>query len=333
MTDQTTPSEGGEFTRADAVAAIKAMDAPQETTTVENPAAAPVEAAPEPEDDQSEAVPTAEDEPGQGAPATGDEEAEPADQEAPVIDYPRSWAAEDREVFAALPEDARTIILARENQRDSAVSKAQKEASDARRAAATEVSKLTELKPQIEGLIERASKTFADQWSNIDWVAWAQQDPGAAMAGKFQMEQERDELARLGETQKTVNQLEIQKFTEAEAAKLPEVCPDLADPKEGPARRKSVAEFLLKQGITYDQLPNVSAVEMSIAYDAMRFRQRQTPPPLKAPTSPALTKTPPARPAASPSRSPDNELATAKRRFAQTGSREDAVAIMKLQGM
>lgn len=331
-----TPEQSGALSVEQAIEAIRPPAQEPQTPATPQPEPAPVEAAEEGDDTQSEALPEAEDEGGQDDPAPADEEADNTDQgEAPVIEYPRSWAAKDREVFAALPEEARAVILAREGERDRAVSKAQQEASEARKRAEQEAEGYLSLKPQLESLLERADATFADRWGRMDanaWAAWVQEDPASAMAARFQMEAEQAELSALKEQAKNAEQQEIQKFVRDEMEKLPQVAPELADPAQGQQRRTELAKFLLEVGVPREQLPRVSAVEMSIAYDAMRFRKLQAAKPPVKPATP--TQQPPQRRPVAPTAAPQRDSQTRSieqlsARLAKSGSEEDAIRLLQ----
>lgn len=322
----------GPMSRESAVEAIKAMEAPApEAKPAPEVAAAPAEEEDEP---NSEAAPTAEDDVDQEDPAIDAEEADETDQETPAIGRPRSWDAKDGAVFDALPDDAKAIIRRRENDRDRAVSKAQKEASDARKAAETEVGALQQLRPQIEGALDRVSKAYADRWDGVteaDWARWADENPEATIKLRFQFDADKAEKAKLQKAADAISQADLQKSAAAELAKLPEVCPPLADAKEGRANLQKLGTFLVESGIDPHQLASVTALELSLAWDAFQYRQLKARPPQT--TNPAPAHRAPVRPVAAPSRSPSNDLARARNRLAQTGAREDAVEVIKRLGL
>jgi hypothetical protein len=329
------PDAGGEGGGDDApMTREAAMEVIRDAPPVDS---APVQAAPAEGEQptESEAAPTAEGVEGQGDQPPVGEEAE-IDPEAPAIDFPRSWDAKGREVFASLPDEAKAIVLARENARDTAVSRAQSEASQK---VAAEVTKLnTELRPQFEAVLDRANKYFAETYDGIteaDWARWAEEDPTATFKLRTRYDADRAQKAAIQQVVEQQRQQEIQTFVADEFAKLPEVAPDLVDPKEGAARRQSLAKFLLETGVvgSVDQLPNVSAVEMSLAYDAMRYRQLKAAPPAATPQNQPAQGRPPVRPGAAVPRSPSNDFDRAKNRFAQTGRREDAVEVIKRMGI
>ena len=279
-----------------------------------------------------------------GAEPVYDDLAEPADEptlgaddgdpaEAPAIAPPRSWDAEARAAFAALPREAQERIAARENERDRAVSRAQQEASDARRKAETEASNLGRYQAELDQLLPRAERVFADRWRGVDWVAWAQADPAAAQVGRLQYEAEQGELARLNAVHQLNRTHARGRYMSAEAEKLSELAPDLADPREGPSRKAAVARFLIDNGAEPQALADLGAAAISIAYDAMRYRAAETALKTRPPQAGQASARVPARAAIRPAASEPASAQTrgtqaAANRFAQSGSVDDAIALL-----
>lgn len=273
------------------------------------------------------------DDPPETEPVEPEGETSDPEPQASAIAAPESWDAEARAKFATLPADLQQLVADRDAEAKRATSRAMTEASEAKKRAETEASGIAQYKAALDQLIPNAQRTFADKWADVDWVRWASEDPAAAQIGRFQFEQEQGELARLKAVHQQTEQVQFAKFLEAEEGRLKEIAPQLADPKEGPAKRKAVAEYLTSQGIQSEALRGVSAVEMSIAHKAMLWDQAQAA--AKAP-KPAATAKPapaPARPtvkpaAAQPGSSPQRNAFQAQNRFAQTRSVDDAVALL-----
>jgi len=109
---------------------------------------------------------------------------------------------------------------------------------------------------------------------------------------RTQMEAEQQQVQQLMAAKQQADDYQYNKFVEAEQAKLPEYAPDLADPKEGANRRIELANWLVKTGVNPQVLKNLSALETSLAYDAMRWRNAQA----KAKTLASQPKQPAAQP-------------------------------------
>jgi hypothetical protein len=281
--------------------------------------------APEEREDDEEipAEPTADDpEPIEAAA----EEAEP-EPELPAIDPPHSWDADAKADFAQLPRELQEKVVQRETQREKAVSEAQQRAAEAVKRAEAEASTLGQYKTALDQLIPQAQQTFANRWQGVDFAKWAEEDPIAAFQGKEQFDAEMREMQRLHAAQQFAQREQYAKFLEAEGAKLPELAPDLADPEKGPARKEELKGFLVSAGIPETDLAYVSAAQLAIAYDAMRFRQ------LQAKARDAV-KPPPARPALRPSPAPERpshqrSVEQINGRLNRSGSVDDAVALLR----
>ena len=291
----------------------------------------------QPADEPSEAAPTAgdaEDPDPEEEQATLGEEAEEDDPDAgPVIGPPRSWDADARAVFAKLPPDIQQTIVERESQRDRAVSKAQQEAGDARRRAEQEAGEIGQFKGALDQLIRRGQATFQDRWADFEQNFPTLVDQfGAEQALKWRAErdQEHAELARLNAAHQQAAQHQRARFVATEHQRLTELSPELSDPKTGGARRESLARWLIEQGVDRGVLPDLDARTVALAYDAMRFRvgahkvqEAKTTRPAPAPARPGAKPT-----AAQAARPQHRTVETAKSRFAQTRSVDDAVALL-----
>lgn len=257
------------------------------------------------------------------------------DPETPAIEAPRSWGADDKAVFATLSPEAQAIVLAREEDRDRATSKAVTEAGQARTQAQQEAAAISNLRVQMDAFLPQALQTFASRWEGIDWAAEAQRDPVAAFQAKAQFESEQAQINQLQAAQQQAQAVEHQNHVRTVAAELQTIAPDLSDPKEGPARVSALSKFLTSDlGYTPDTLKWATANDLSVAYDAMRYRQ------LQAKAKQALTRTPsapskPVKPAGAGDRAaPEQRDARAIRnRFAQTGKHDDAIALIIAQGL
>jgi ElaB/YqjD/DUF883 family membrane-anchored ribosome-binding protein len=307
----------------------QAADAPGNDVEVKDEAAADTPAGAADDDEISADATAAEDgaDPDDGATDTETEGAEP---ETPAIDPPDWWSAEHKARFAELPADLQHIVLEQERTRVSATGKAMQEAAEVRKKAEAEVQKASEITQALGQWLPQAIETFKSRWDNVDWAAWAESDPQAAIAAKFQYDAEQAELQRISTAKQEADKLQRRRQVEAEAERLKIVAPALADPKDGPKRREELASYLRTQGATEEQLTDISADVAAIAYKAMLWDRAQAglkaPPPRKP--APKAVK-PSAQP---PSDTPQRETQRLRNRFRQTGSIDDAVALLNSQG-
>lgn len=336
MTVETGAPESGGLSVADAVAHLNAQD--DETPATETQA--PAEAAAEPvAETPSEGAPSASEEASAEAetpPAEG-EEGEAAEQVETPLEPPLYWKPEAKAKFATLDPELQAEILAQEGPREAAAAKAKEEAAQVRAAADQETQGIQAFAEALSKFLPQAVQTFRGRWGdNPDWVAYAQQNGAEAMTvAKAQYEAERNQLLQVHQATKTADAQAHQAYVAGEYKALEKIAPDLADPKEGPARRTEVTKFLVDVGVPKEAIHRISAVEMSLARDAMLWRQAQaksSPNPAPKPV-PAAT-TPLARGAAAAgSADPKVKQAqTAKNRFVQTRSIKDAVALLNAQG-
>lgn len=306
--------------------------------------AAPEQAAAE--GTETEAEPAAEDaiEP---ETATDGEDAEPEDAEEaeeaelPAIEPPRFWDAEAKDRFRELPRDLQELVLAKETERDKATSKAIEEAALKRKAADGEASRIAQLNGVLDKLLPQAVETFKSRWEGVDWNAVIdQQGADQALKLRNQMEAEQAQLQQLQAAKSQAENVQFARFVEAETAKLPELCPDLAVPDQKVAneRKQALGKFLISTGIPAESLRHMSALETSIAYDAMRWRQAQaeakakSSAPKPAPKSAAVPK-PSIRATAAPAKggSPQQQrIQTLERKPSLTI--DEAVELLDLQG-
>ena len=334
--------------------AMAALREPEEQQAAEaapegEPEAEPAQAEEPGADPESEPEPTGEEPLDPEAAIEGEPTEEPeSDPETPAIAAPQSWDAAERAVFATLPPATQAIIANRETERDRAVSRAQQESTQARKEARAEADAqliaLAQVKTHFDEIATRAEKVFADQYANVDWVAFARADPAAYQIAKAEYDAHLGELQRVQKAQadadqvkQQADQVQFQNYVQGELARLQEIAPHLADPKTGATTRFEVTKFLLDNGIPEDAIRQISAAEMRIAWESKEYRKLKAAGKITAarPAAQAPRPTPaPARaaaPSAAPAQRPTAQrtVEAAKNRFAQTGSTDDAVALLR----
>jgi hypothetical protein len=295
-------------------------------------AAAPTEAAAPEEPEEPIAQSTGE-EADEAPEAVEGEEAETPEPEAPVVDAPHWWTAEQKALWSEVPAHIQAVVAEQESNRERATSKAKQEAAEARNRSEAEAKGMGDIKSRLEAILPQAAAAFASKWpEQIDWVATAQEHGvEQTQLWKLQYEQEQQTLQRMTAAREEAEAREFQNFVQTEFARLPEVEPELVDP----ARRQSVVSFLLERGLPPEQIRNAGALELSLAYDAMRFRQNQAKAKasLVAPVKKPVAARPTVAPGAAQSQSPTERTAQQVRnRFAQTRSVDDAVALLLAKG-
>jgi len=254
---------------------------------------APTEAAPAQTD--SPAEPTAEDTTGAETQTDGETTAETTETEAeeanqPAIEPPKFWDADAKERFKALPPDVQEIIVRKEDERNSATARAMQESAEKKKAFDAEASRLQQLTAGLDKQIPVAldalkyqRDAFNQKWGNVDWNAAVDLHGGDAVI-KLQMQRDAerewiDEQAkRIQQIQSAKDEAEksrFQEFVAQEEAKLGQYAPELTDPKLGNERKQALGKFLLDLGLPAERIPHLTAIEASIAYDAMKWRNGQ----------------------------------------------------------
>lgn len=313
-------TETGALSVEDAVAHLSAEEAveDQPQTTAQ----------PEIEDDAPETV-SEEDDLADGDEGDDAENQTEDDPEPPAIDPPKSWDAEHKEKFAALPRDVQEYLLARETERDKGVSVQQQRAAEARQAAEREAQAVAALKPQIETLMGQAQKVFQQSWQGMDATAWAQlaqTDPNRYVALKAQHDADVQALQQLDAARQQAEAVEYSSFAQAQTARLAEVAPHIAsDPKA----QAEVFDYIGKAipNITPDTARWISAEEFVIAQKAMLYDRAQAPQP-----KPQGKKVITAKPSPAPAPLKQRQSAQVVDRFRKTGSIDDAVALLNQRG-
>lgn len=327
MSETATPDTGA----LSVDAAIASLLPPEQPVEQEQAQEAPAEAAEGQEEPQGEASSPEEAADGAETPDDGEQTTE---EEAPVVaaEPPAYWSKDAKEAFAQLSPELQAVVLAQEGPREEAAAKAKAEAAETKRAAEAEMGKVKALADQLADFLPQALETFQSRWGqNPDWVGYANEYGAEAMAvAKVQYEAELAQLQKLSAAKQQAETQAYEAYVKAEAAKLAEIAPELADPEKGGERRQAVAQYLVKAGVDPDSIRHISAAEMSLAHKAMLWDEAQAK--LKAAPKPAPKPAPkaaPVRPAAAQPGTPQQRTAQQiQHRFAQTRSVDDAVALL-----
>lgn len=345
MTDQSDAGNGA-LSTDDAVGLLIAGGEQDEAEGVE-PDAEPTA--------EPEAEPAADEPSGEG----GEEEREPDEPEAeagPAVEPPPFWKPEHKEVFAKLPAEAQEAIKAYDQQREATVRGSMLQAAEARKSFDAQAAELAKLAPQVaavadeaQAMFERPVEGLTDSqgnaikpmpWSQIDFDAWHKQDPLAASVAWTRFQSETATLARIkAASQVSQKQAQDQAFgayIADQTQALQVLNPDLAS---DPGKRAAIGKHLIERGYTPDVLRGIGALDLDVAYDAMRWRELQA----RAKTAPRAGAQPPrtaqaqsrtVRPSAAVPAVPSQKRAAteAANRFAQTGNIDDAVAALNARG-
>lgn len=297
------------------------------------------------EETPSEAEPAAEEEPGADTP-TEEPAAETPEPAIPAIEAPQFWDADAKAAFAAFTPDQQRIVADQAKAQNAAAGKAIEDAAQARKAAEGQASKVTQLAEQLNAFLPKAIDTFKGKWADHDWDRLSTENPAQYVADERQFKVEQEQLRTIAVQADEANRLELQRYQAAELDTLSKIAPihkasELVDPKTAPQTRMAVATYLASNGIDPALLARISAVEMVIAYKAMKLDEAETKAlaavaaPKPAP-KPATSAPKPAsgavRPTAAPAQAPTRQRSvdTARAALDKSGSVDDAVALLLL---
>lgn len=314
-----------------------ALSIDQAIAAIIEPEAEPAGADTQPDNQELDAPSPGDEDASEPVEAAADEDAETQEPEAPAVDAPHWWTADKKAKFAELSPELQAIVAEEEANRERAVSRLKQEAAESRKQADAELAKMGDITSRLTQTLTQAEQVFAGKWpAEIDWAATARQY-GAEQAYMLQVEWDRDTklLGRLKAEREAAEGRAFQSFVQAEFAKLPEVDPELADPKQGAQRRQTVTEYLVKQGIPVDQVKHAGALEYALAHKAFKWDQHVAEQ-AKAKTALANPKpkpVPAARTVAPAAAAPqvssrERAVQPIRNRFAQTRGIDDAAALI-----
>lgn len=311
---------------SDAAPAPEVIDTPVEAAPVEadEPDEAPEGEQPIEDGDQPSDL---------DAPETAsDEDGEEVEPERPAIEPPHFWSADAKARFGELPYELQLVVQENEKAGSRAATQRLEEATLAKKAAEAKAEVLSTLAERIEAAAEQAETTFANRWQGMDQTAWlklSRDNPQQYIQLKAQYEAEQDAVQRAHTAKDAATQVQRETWRNQQIEALKTLQPELVDPVKGAENLSVLGAYLVQQGAAEQDLPNIGALEMSVAWKAMKYDELQA-------IKPTLKQQPKAalRPGAAPPAIPakDREVQRLRNRFAQTGSREDAVALMLAEG-
>ena len=205
------------------------------------------------------------------------------DNEAPpepvtAIEPPQFWDADGKERFAKLSPASQKEVVEYEKQRTAAVAKAMQKAAETTKQSEA---KLRQLQEAADGIGEYVSSQTAHMQA---WETWlgsdaaqelADTNPIAYNAELARYDREKRSYETVLSKKTEAEKLTLQTFYQEQSKLLPDVAPELADPKEGPKRWSETMDYLRAQNIPAPQILGISAVEASVAYKAMLWDRAQ----------------------------------------------------------
>jgi len=221
------------------------------------------------------------------------------DNEAPpepvtAIEAPQFWDAAGRERFAKLSPASQKEVVEYEKQRTAAVAKAMQKAAETTKHSEAKLRQLAEAAERIGEYVEAQSGHMQD-WENWLGSSAAQElavtNPTAYNAELARYDREKRDFEKVQADKAKAEEVTFSTYVEEQRRLLPQVAPELADPKEGPARLRETTNYLLELGIPLKQVQGAAAIEALLAYKAMLYdkamlKAKEAPKPKPKPAGP-----------------------------------------------
>ncbi len=297
---------------------------------------------------ESEAAPVAADDASPPLEATGETEA-PADaEETPPIEPPRSWKAEEKERFRALPRETQEYLAERESERDRLLNRSQSEAAEKLKGLTAKEQAVEQARQQYEAALPQLLQTLqtsqngefhdvrtiqdVERLAREDWPRYLQWDVAQKKIAAVQQE--------MLSAQQRQQQEKTQRFTDfarKEDDAFIERVPDMADKVKAERLQKQALSLLKDLGFSDSELGQSwngdkdlslrdHRIQMLIR-DATLYRDALA----KSKTAQAKPVPPVQRPGVSTGRSAgkEQELKSLAERLEQTGNPRDAAAFLR----
>ena len=206
----------------------------------------------------------------------GEQEETEAEGTAPSIDAPHFWPEDAKQHFSSLDPVTQAYVAHQDKLAQAAVTKAQEEVSAKVRTQTAQITheyqgKLMHLEQSVE---VAEALTLAEYGLSDQQLAQAiiqGYDANEVQQYKINRDAHKEKLEALKAQVNQVKEQQFDSFVKAEQVKLAEIAPDLTDN----ATLTQVGKFLADAGRTQEELRHASAADLSLAYDAMRWRNSQ----------------------------------------------------------
>lgn len=186
---------------------------------------------------------------------TAESQAEP-EAELPPIEPPRSWKAEEKERFKALPRETQAYLAERETERDRAIRQSQNEAAEKLKGLTAKEQAVEQARQQYEAALPQLLQTLQNQqageFSDIktiqdverlareDWPRYLQWDVAQKKIAAVQQE-----MLSANQRQQQEKQQKFSEFAQRQDDLFKDRVPDMGDPAKA-VKLQSAAMSVLK---------------------------------------------------------------------------------------
>ena len=254
------------------------------------------------------------------------------DDEAVAGDAPQWWDAQAKAHFAELPPEVQDIVWGQEYKREAVVQKAKAQARDAAEAALHEAGFARTLAERLAEAMPDHVGNFQEYYGDIDWEAYAHQDPEAAEADWTRYQQGLNELHEVEAARVEAEALYQNHFVREQGRRLEEIAPEIARNAD---TLQAIGDYLPGTGIAAEALMHASAEEIVILnkarmYDEMMFKAQSR---AGAPSRSATpVRVPPQGAGRTITTSQQREARALHNRFAETRDRDTAAELISKLG-
>jgi hypothetical protein len=272
-------------------------------------------------------------------------EAEPVEA-LPPIEPPRSWTKDEKSRFETLPRETQEYIASREQEREKAIRQSQNEAAEIRKAAEAERAQIAQQRQQYEARLPELMASlqaaqagqFADVRTPQDVQRLASEDPLRYLqwtAHQQQVSAVHNEMRQAQERQTQEFQNQWSDFASREDRLAVEKIPELSNPEQRVKVQDAARSYLSDLGFSETELASAWNGQAALSprdhrfqmlvMDAVRYREG------KVQAKKAIAEKPlPAvqRPGTAPVARPDSNLQALSKKLEQTGSFDDAAAVI-----
>ena len=233
---------------------------------------------------------------GEATPPPGESETQETEAALPPLDAPRSWTAEDKELFKALPRETQERLVDRERSRERDFNRRQQEATEKLKGLTAKEQQVEQARERYEQslpallqtLQESQAGEFADIKSLQDVTQLAQADPFRfAQWQAHQMkiaavQQQIDESSKRRAEEKSTH---WQNFVKEQDALFFEKASEMTDPKKAAEMGQAAISYLQDVGFSDDELGQMWTGQKEVPLrdhrvqllirDGVRYRQAQ----------------------------------------------------------
>ena len=250
----------------------------------------------------------------------GEDEEEADIEPETAIEAPSFMDATQRAQFATLPTEAQQIVARQSQMLQADYTRKSQGIAEKSKALDTRIQQLTTLKTAQE---QRLS-----DWSKVDWVELQRKVSAEEFLGiQAQRDAEIQEYQNLSATYEQQRAANVQAHVQEQMQQLPTVLPEALDPKKGPALVKEIQTALLQADMTPDSIQLVTAKQMALVNDALKWRAAQSKRKTLRPKSDAKTN---ARPMKAKARaSSSNRAGKRSQAFNKNPSKQNAMAALR----